>query len=424
MQCNFVHFHETQCFITTSKANVTSQEDTTYSPEGLLRDPNLYTIFGITLVAVMGVSSVTPAFPKIARILDISTEQIGWLITAFTIPGIILTPILGMAADQIGRKRILLPSLLLFAIGGTGCAFTTDFELLLILRFVQGIGGAALGTINVTLIGDLYKGNRRSTAMGYNGSVLSIGTAMYPAIGGALALIAWYMPFFLSLLALPIALVALFKLDNPEPDQPQNWKRYLQKVWITLQSKTVVGLFAANFLTFILLYGAILTYFPVLLDKAYGSSSFIIGIFLTTSSFFTGLVSSQLGRLTQHVTSKSLIRLASLLYLAVFLMIPWIHNFWLLFVPIAIFGIAQGMNIPSILNLLTYQAPMQQRAAFLSVNWMILRSGQTVGPLLLGLAFSLGGLEAPFYAAIGVGVLLCLVVFTLLNGPVRAQANA
>jgi MFS family permease len=370
----------------------------------------------------MGVSSVTPAFPQIARVLNISTEQIGWLITAFTIPGIFLTPVLGMMADQIGRKQILIPSLLLFAIGGVGCALTTDFETLLMLRFVQGIGGAALGTINVTLVGDLYVGNRRSTAMGYNGSVLSVGTAIYPAIGGALALLDWYMPFYLSLLALPIGLFALLKLDNPEPDSQQNWKRYLSKVWITLKSKTVIGLFAANFLTFVMLYGAMLTYFPVLLDQTYGSSSFIIGVFLTTSSIFTGLISSQLGRLTRYVTSKSLIRLASLLYIMVFISIPFIDQFWVLFFPVALFGIAQGINIPSILDLLTYQAPMQQRAAFLSVNWMILRTGQTVGPLLLGVAFTWGGITAPFYAAIAIGGLLSLVVFTLLNGPIRASA--
>jgi hypothetical protein len=64
---------------------------------------------------------------------------------------------------------------------------------------------------------------------------------------------------------------------------------------------------------------------------------------------------------------------------------------------------------------------MEQRAAFLSVNWMILRTGQTVGPLLLGVAYTFGGIAAPFYSAIGIGVLLSIVAFVLLNGPIRAQ---
>jgi len=162
----------------------------------VLKDKNLHIIFGITLSAVMGVSSIAPALPVIARALDVTTDQIGLLITVFALPGILLTPFLGVLADRFGRKRILIPSLLLYGIAGVACAFTTSFSDLLWLRFLQGAGSAALGALNITLIGDLFQGNRRATAMGYNGSVLSVGTAVYPAIGGLLAAFAWNYPFF------------------------------------------------------------------------------------------------------------------------------------------------------------------------------------------------------------------------------------
>lgn len=162
----------------------------------LLKDTNLYVIFGITLTAVMGVSSIAPALPSISRSLEVSTDQIGLLITFFTLPGIVFTPILGILADRYGRKIVLVPSLFLFGIAGTACAFAVSFEQLLLLRAFQGTGSAALGALNLTLIGDLYSGNRRATAMGYNGSVLSVGTAAYPAIGGGLALFGWFYPFF------------------------------------------------------------------------------------------------------------------------------------------------------------------------------------------------------------------------------------
>ena len=64
----------------------------------------------------MGVASIAPALPKMARVLDVSNEQIGLLITAFTLPGIFLTPVLGVFADRIGRKTILVPSLFIFGI--------------------------------------------------------------------------------------------------------------------------------------------------------------------------------------------------------------------------------------------------------------------------------------------------------------------
>lgn len=352
----------------------------------------------------MGVASIAPALPKMASVLDVSNEQIGLLITVFTLPGIFLTPVLGVFADRVGRKLILVPSLFLFGIAGTACAFAADFQWLLVLRFIQGIGGASLGALNVTLIGDLYEGNRRATAMGYNGSVLSVGTASYPAIGGALALIGWYYPFFLSLLALPVGLFVMAGLNNPEPTNHKELKAYAADVYDALKSKKVMGLFAANFLTFIMLYGGYLTFLPILLDERFAKSSFIIGIMLSGSSVITAVTSSQLGRLTRRFRESGLILTAAFLYLAVFLSIPFISNIWYFMPPIVVFGFAQGINIPSVLNLLTHQAPSEYRAAFLSLNWTVLRSGQALGPFLLGLVYGVAGIDGTFWATAAAAV--------------------
>lgn len=88
---------------------------------GLLRNRNLRVIFTVTLMVVMSVSSITPAFPKISREFAISETQVGLLITFFTLPGVFLTPFLGVLADRWGRKKILVPSLFLFALAGASC---------------------------------------------------------------------------------------------------------------------------------------------------------------------------------------------------------------------------------------------------------------------------------------------------------------
>ncbi|MDQ4002112.1 MAG: MFS transporter [Actinomycetota bacterium] len=144
------------------------------------KDHNLRVIWFVTLMAVLGSSSVAPAFPEIQQEFGVSSGQVGLLITVFTLPGVSLTWVAGALSDRFGRKRILVPSLMLFGVAGGVCALARDFELLLALRTLQGVGAAALGALNVTLVGDLFAGRDRTAALGYNSSVLSIGTRATP----------------------------------------------------------------------------------------------------------------------------------------------------------------------------------------------------------------------------------------------------
>ncbi|WP_051564626.1 MFS transporter [Desulfovermiculus halophilus] len=218
----------------------------------LYLDPNLQLIFGVTLSAVMGVSSITPVFPAMARELDIPVHSVGLLITVFTLPGIFLAPVLGVLADLWGRKRILVPALMLFGIAGGACGFVRDFNLLLALRFLQGMGAASLASLNATIIGDLYSGNELAAAMGYNATILNIGTASYPAIGGILATLGWFYPFFLPFIAIPVGFLILFSLQSPEPNSRQGFKVYLDNVWQGIKTRQVFMLFLASVVTFII----------------------------------------------------------------------------------------------------------------------------------------------------------------------------
>jgi ACDE family multidrug resistance protein len=380
----------------------------------IYRDTNLQIVFAVTLMAVLGVSSITPAFPKIVRELDISPQAVGSLIVVFTFPGVLLTPVLGVLADQFGRKKVLVPSLVLFGVAGTACAFARDFNLLLVLRFFQGVGAASLGSINVTIIGDLYAGKERTTAMGYNASVLSVGTASYPAIGGALATVGWYYPFILPLAAIPVGLAVLFSLRNPEPRNDQGFREYLSDAWKSIANRQVIGLFAVSTITFIILYGSYLTYFPLLIGGSFAVSPFIIGLIMSSSSLATALTSSQVGRLAKAYSEGSLIRAACVLYGLAMVGILLVPNLWLLVIPAVVFGVAQGLNIPSIQTLLAGLAPIKQRAALMSINGMVLRLGQTLGPLVMAMVFATWGMGAVFYAGASFAVaMFVLVVITI-----------
>lgn len=380
----------------------------------LYLDPNLQIIFSVTLMAVLGVASLAPAFPIIAKELAVSDASIGLLITVFTLPGVIMAPVLGVMADRYGRKRILIPSLMLFGIAGVACGFARDFDLLLIFRFFQGVGAASLGSLNVTIIGDLYSGKERPAAMGYNASMLSLGTAIYPALGGALAMLGWNYPFFLPVVAIPIGLVVLFSLNNPEPRNEQSLKIYLNNAWKSIRNRQVLGLFIASIVTFIILYGSYLTFFSILVEGKFKVSPGIIGLIMASMALTTAITSFQLGKLVRILPEKTLMKVSFILYALALVSIPFVSDLTTLLIPTMVFGIAHGINIPSIQTMLAGLAPMEYRAAFMSMNGMVLRLGQTLGPLIMGAVFVLWGLDGVFYAgavfAIGMVVVLMVLV--------------
>jgi len=389
--------------------------------DSLLTDPNLYVVFSVTLMAVLGVASITPAFPAISAQLGVSPQEVGWLISVFTVPGVFLAPALGVLADRYGRKQVLVPSLFVFAIAGSACGFARGFEVLLALRTLQGVGAAALGAINVTVIGDLYDEARRTTAMGYNAGVLSVGTAVYPAVGGALASAAWYAPFFLPAMAVPVGLVVVVVLKNPAPASHSHLRHYLGRAVMVMRRREPMTMFAASVVTFILIYGAYLSYFPFVLEQRFGMSELWIGLVMALTSVSTAFGSFGLGRLARRFGERQLVTAGYVLYVVSVTSLPFARHLSLLFVPILLFGFANGITIPSVLAILSRIAPPDLRAVFMSVNGMVLRLGQTVGPILAGMTYAALGLSAVFW--VGGGVAAAMLV-TLLATRRYGDTNA
>jgi MFS family permease len=360
---------------------------------------NLTIIFSITFLAVMGVASITPAFPTIANHFGINIKEIGLLITVFTIPGIFLAPVLGIIADRFGRKAVLIPALLLFSIAGAACAHTNSFHSLLIFRALQGIGAAPLGSLNVTLIGDLFTGNKRASAMGYNASVLSIGTASYPAIGGTLALIDWHYIFYLPLVALPVAFFAFYTLDSPKVERSIKSKVYFQSVYKILRQKSLLSIFMINVLTFIILYGAYLTFLPSFLEEKFGADSFVIGMIMSLMSVTTAIMASQLGFFSKKLSPKSIISISSIFYATALTLLAFSKSWIMVISAIILFGLAHGLFIPTIQTLLAGFATKSERATIMSINSMVLRIGQSLGPITISLFFIAGTYIWVFIAA-------------------------
>jgi predicted MFS family arabinose efflux permease len=168
-------------------------------------------------------------------------------------------------------------------------------------------------------------------------------------------------------------------------------------------------------LTFIILYGAYLTYIPFLVSQRFDLSPPKIGILLSISSLTTAIIASQVGKLTSRYGSLFLLKAAFTLYLIVSLLFPIVNHLYLFLLPILIFGSAQALNMPSLQTSLANLAPDNQRGAFMSLNGMVLRIGQTLGPLIVGIGYSIGDINGVYYLSAVVALLGLAVLFTMIR---------
>jgi len=136
---------------------------------------------------------------------------------------------------------------------------------------------------------------------------------------------------------------------------------------------------------------------------------------MASMSLTVALTSSQLGKLVKVYSEKNLIKSAFILYALAFVIIPFVPNLWLLLIPTIIFGIAQGINSPSRETLLAGLAPMKHRAAFMSVNVTVLRLGQTLGPLLMGVIFGMWGISGVFYVGAGFSIVMFALAVIMIR---------
>lgn len=382
--------------------------------KALYLNGDLLVLFSVTLISVMGVTSIAPALPLIRSTMSISEHQAILLISAFTFPGIILAPFLGISADRLGRRRILIPSLIAYAAAGSACALTTSYPLLLLLRIIQGAGAAALGAVNQAIIGDRYEGHERIAALGYNSTVIGVGTMLFPVIGGLLADLSWRFPFLLSVLALPVALL-LVRMKTTEPRSSVGMRLYLRNAFKQLRNRTIITAFIGTMAIFILLYGVLMTAYPFFLERSFQASPSTMGLILGTASMATIVGAFNLGSIARRLSIRAIVCWSFVIYTAALATALIVHTLALAVIPAILFGFANGINIPAIQSHLSASVTMEYRGVLMAVNAMVLRIGQTLGPIMTG-AIAVGwGITGVLYAAIAFSLVLCVVLGVLFT---------
>lgn len=377
----------------------------------LVQDSSVLTVIGTGLLASMQVSVLAPALPAMATGLGVSTARIGLLITIFVLPGVFLGPFVGFLADLFGRRAVLVPALALWSLAGLGCFFVHSFGLLLALRFLQGIGSAPLYSLGAVILGDLYEGPERASVIGLNASILAVGAGVFPAVGGAVALLSWNAPFLVFATGLPVLVAAIFALDVPRPTETPDLRSYLKDTVAYVRTPRALSLYAAALLTMTMIFGAVVFYLPVLLAERYGTSSFVAGLTISILSFATAAMATQLGRFSRHLSEGSLAALGLLLYPLTIALLPLVDTIWAVTLLVAVLGLGHGLNMPSLQTRAAALAPASSRGITVTLLSVNLRLGMTLGPVAMGFFAGMTSLSGAFWTMSAVGIAGVLAVW-------------
>ncbi|MGV3760793.1 MAG: MFS transporter [Actinomycetota bacterium] len=115
-------------------------------------------VFSITITGILANTLVVPAIPDILDAFDRPDSSAGLFVAAGTLPGIVMAPVIGVLADRHGRRAVLVPCLVAFGLFGVLNGLSPTWEALLLLRLLQGVGGAGLINLAVVIISDHWSG--------------------------------------------------------------------------------------------------------------------------------------------------------------------------------------------------------------------------------------------------------------------------
>lgn len=173
--------------------------------------------FGVSVSVVDSVIA-NVALPTLAAEFGISSANSVWIVNAYQLTLITTLLIFSNMGDIIGYRRIYISGLVLFTAASAGCALSSTFVSLIAWRAAQGIGAAAITSVNTTLIRIIYPRHMLGRGMGINATVVAVSSVAGPSVAAAiLSVTTWHWLFAVNL---PIGLVAFVLSYRFLPQNP------------------------------------------------------------------------------------------------------------------------------------------------------------------------------------------------------------
>ena len=274
---------------------------------------DLFALASIPLIMTLGNSMLLPILPQISKELGISSFQVSMLITVYGLMAIVMIPIAGYLSDTYGRKKVILPSLIIAAIGGIICVVAAWFMkgisaywVILAGRLLQGIGAAGAFPIVLPFVGDLFKKEEDvSKSLGIIETSNTFGKVLSPILGAYLGLWLWFAPFIaipvLCLISFGLVLFLVRKPEAKEQPEKQSIRKFLNGIVSILRKKGrwLYAIFAIGGICMFVTFG-VQFYLSEILESKYkmhgAMKGFVLAVplaLLCLSSYGTGKIIGQ-----------------------------------------------------------------------------------------------------------------------------------
>ncbi|MCT4708293.1 MFS transporter [Buttiauxella gaviniae] len=175
-------------------------------------------VMTMTTMAVFDGSMINIALPQIARSLDASLSATVWVSNGYLLSAAMTLAIFAALSSRIGFRSIFAFGLGLFTLASVGCALSSSLDMLVIMRVLQGIGGAATLSIGPAILRSVFPNRLLGRILGLNALLIGTSTAIAPILGGTiLSTLSWQWLFAINI---PLGIIALLLTLRVIPNNP------------------------------------------------------------------------------------------------------------------------------------------------------------------------------------------------------------
>ena len=353
-------------------------------------------IASIPLIMTLGNSMLIPILPMMEKELDITKLQSSYIITVYSIVAIFLIPIAGFLSDKFGRKKVIIPSLIITGIGGFICGwaawkFDSPFMWIILGRALQGIGASGAFPIVLPLIGDLFKDEKDvSASLGLVETSNTFGKVLSPILGALIAGVVWFLPFFSIpiLCALSLLMIA-FLVKKPKDDDHQlSFGRFIKNIKSVFKEhwKWLIAVFIIGAIVMFILFGLLFFLSSILEDK-YKIDGVKKGFLLAIPLAALCITSYTTGK----VIKESLVRMKWITFSGILLTGVCVgatlisEKFIYLIVVFFFCGIGIGATLPCLDSMLTQSIDKEVLGTITSIFSSMRFAGVATGPPIIAL---------------------------------------